>query len=790
LSETSGDINAIWEREKQALPRRISCIVDNIQLLRRSAEDANRDAKQWAAMSGEMDSMREDVELGEAEGDERSRTMYRSDNISNTTRLIDVLRNTLGIQQITAGSKEISAIVQKLYRFKATAVCSTDELYATIVPERGGRTLNVPGQTFSGAEIPEQEHLRHIKSQQKCLSREREKMIQGIQGQPVMIDTTVRSAALDGVLNGFGEQNVHITAEDSEIVIRGVEPSVNIRLGTSTSFCEAGRQLADSFTLNRRQSIALRLICRQLDRVCRDERGTPQLCQYIGGEGGTGKSRIIKAVIELFASKRISHRLLVTATSGAAAARINGVTIHSACNFSKDISRVGSHKDVDGFAPSNSAGLRIDGQSKMDWQEKYLLIIDEVSMLGARTLYAVNEHLCRVRDSTQDFGGIPIVLFCGDFHQFRPVQERSILLPSAATSWDEGKTFRTEQRYQHDKAHALWKKFTTVIMLNEQVRAAGDPRLQRLLKRIRQGVQDKSDVELLNNECYHEGRRIPWESGITVVTPLNKNRWNLNFEGAFSFQEQQQAPLRIFISEHKWKDGEPTEEEALMVLSQGDDSEIPVPAIFTFVPGMPIVVNQNTHQGLKLVNGAAYAALDVILDKAYPGHRVSDDTILHFSPPAGIILASETTRDLHLVGMPPGTILLTPTSVKIECKKKRPWQQSEVTRRGLPCTAAFACTDYKVQGGTFDKIALELRGTRMMNVDGEMVPSQCDPYSLYVQLSRCGWLKGITLVSKARERDFVGNKVPQNMIAAEERLELLSNATIRDAESWGWSEEN
>ena len=48
----------------------------------------------------------------------------------------------------------------------------------------------------------------------------------------------------------------------------------------------------------------------------------------------------------------------------------------------------------------------------------------------------------------------------------------------------------------------------------------------------------------------------------------------------------------------------------------------------------------------------------------------------------------------------------------------------------------------------------------------------------------------IMLVSKARERDFVGNKVPQNMIAAEERLEWLSNATIRDAESWGWSEEN
>ncbi|PVH91576.1 hypothetical protein DM02DRAFT_647273 [Periconia macrospinosa] len=132
-------------------------------------------------------------------------------------------------------------------------------------------------------------------------------------------------------------------------------------------------------------------------------------------------------------------------------------------------------KAVDGFTSSTSADLRIDGQTRMDWQEKYMLIIDEVSMLGARTLYA--EKLRKLRGSAQDFGGIPIVLFCGDFHQFRPVQERSILLPSTEFPWDGEKTFRTEQRYQHDKAHALWSKFTTVVILKEQVRAAGDPRL-------------------------------------------------------------------------------------------------------------------------------------------------------------------------------------------------------------------------------------------------------------------------------------------------------------------------
>jgi len=74
-----------------------------------------------------------------------------------------------------------------------------------------------------------------------------------------------------------------------------------------------------------------------------------------------------------------------------------------------------------------------------------------------------------------------------------------------------------------------------------------------------------------------------------------------------------------------------------MVLSQGDDNT------------MPVVVNQNTHQGLKRVNGAGYTALDVVLDKAHPGHRVSADTIFNFGTPAGILLAWET--GLHFVGI-------------------------------------------------------------------------------------------------------------------------------------------
>lgn len=88
--------------------------------------------------------------------------------------------------------------------------------------------------------------------------------------------------------------------------------------------------------------------------------------------------------------------------------------------------------------------------------------------------------------------------------------------------------------------------------------------------------------------------------------------------------------------------------------------------------------------------------LDVTLNKTYLGYWINADTILHFGALAGILLAAETARGFHFVGMPHGTVLLAPTSTKTEHQRKRPWQQNNVVRRGLPCRAAFACTDYKI----------------------------------------------------------------------------------------------
>ncbi|XP_044723728.1 PIF1-like helicase domain-containing protein [Hirsutella rhossiliensis] len=644
------------------------------QLLRRSAEDAKRDAKQWAASSGDGDPTVAHVEEGGAgEAGAESAATYQPNSIGDATRLIDVVRGAVGANQVTAKSPELMAMIQQLWR------------------------------VFSGAALPPQDQVKAIKSQQVSASKERERMIQGIQSTPAAWESD-RRAALRRVMTGFGEDEVEMTMADSDETAIDAGAGMDVQFGPSTSFLAAGKVLATRLTLNKRQSIAFLIICRQLDLMQQTDGGDAcQLRQFVGGEGGTGKSRIIEALVELFSKKSLSNRLLITATSGTAAARINGITIHSACGFTKDQGAGGAN------------------------MEKDVLVIDEVSMLGARTLHAVNERLRRLRGSRQDFGGIPIVLFCGDFQQFRPVQERSIVLPSAAISWDVDNSFKAEQRHQHDKAHALWKRFTTVVMLDEQMRAAGDPELQRLLKRIRLGVQDRTDLNLLNS----------------------RNRWNLNMEASLAFRVQQRSTMRIFISEHKWKEELPTEEEAIMILNQGDDSAIPVPAVFMFVAGMPIVVNHNTHQGLKLVNGASYSAVEVIVDKAYPGHRISADMTIHFGRRRGSF-SNRRRRDIS-----------TSASEKGRGNATTSAERGKTLERG-PRAARDTDDEDGWNGGA----------------------SQCDPYGLYVQLSRCRTLDGIMLVSKVRDRDLVGNRVPEEMTAAQARLEVLSERTVEEALRW------
>ncbi|RMI96594.1 hypothetical protein CDV36_016313, partial [Fusarium kuroshium] len=100
---------------------------------------------------------------------------------------------------------------------------------------------------------------------------------------------------------------------------------------------------------------------------------------------------------------------------------------------------------------------------------KLVLVIDEVSMLGGATLYEASCRLQSLRDcSDKPFGGLPIVLLMGDFYQFAPVRETSLLVDRIANPVSAPMSQAT---ISHHRGFNLWLIFKTVVLLEEQVRA-------------------------------------------------------------------------------------------------------------------------------------------------------------------------------------------------------------------------------------------------------------------------------------------------------------------------------
>ena len=103
------------------------------------------------------------------------------------------------------------------------------------------------------------------------------------------------------------------------------QPSVFLTSGAEIE--AAILEVVQKFTLNREQTRAFRIVANH--SLGQSKVGT-QLLMGIFGEGGTEKSHIIEAIHDWFNLINQAQRLIITATIGAAAVKINGSTLHSA----------------------------------------------------------------------------------------------------------------------------------------------------------------------------------------------------------------------------------------------------------------------------------------------------------------------------------------------------------------------------------------------------------------------------------------------------------------------------
>jgi ATP-dependent DNA helicase PIF1 len=129
---------------------------------------------------------------------------------------------------------------------------------------------------------------------------------------------------------------------------------------------------------------------------------------FLTGEPGSGKTHTVNQYIRWLENRGISPA--VTASTGIAATHIGGRTIHS-------WSGIGVKRDLDMYALDKiSQNARVVRRVR----NTCVLVIDEVSMLSAKTISMVDIVCREVRHKDAPFGGLQVVLV-GDFFQLPPV---------------------------------------------------------------------------------------------------------------------------------------------------------------------------------------------------------------------------------------------------------------------------------------------------------------------------------------------------------------------------------
>jgi len=223
---------------------------------------------------------------------------------------------------------------------------------------------------------------------------------------------------------------------------------------------------------------------------------------FLTGKAGTGKTTFLKSL-----SEKTHKRFIVVAPTGIAALNAGGVTIHS--QFLLPLgSYVPDENTQADWGPffNNSILARknpLNSDRKKVFREIDLLVIDEVSMLRADILDALDYRLRSARGNhRKSFGGVQLLLI-GDLFQLPPiVRERE---------WGVLKRFYPSMYFFESTA---LKKTGFVYLKLDKVFRQEDRDFIALLNRLRTNSTTQEDLDTLNKSYQKEAP----EKAITLCT--------------------------------------------------------------------------------------------------------------------------------------------------------------------------------------------------------------------------------------------------------------------------------
>ncbi len=228
---------------------------------------------------------------------------------------------------------------------------------------------------------------------------------------------------------------------------------------------------------------------------------------FLTGKAGSGKTTLLKKV-----ANQTTKNFVIVAPTGVAAINAGGVTIHSQFNLPLT-SFIPNSDSVNLNLVTNRRALMEHMQFRKEKrkviQEMELLIMDEVSMVRADILDAVDFVMRTVRRNAKPFGGVQVMLI-GDMHQLPPVVKEP--------EWQILKNYYASP-YFFDSL--VWKQLDAAEIELKKIYRQSDERFLRLLNNIRHQQLDEDDYDKLK-ERYNPGFRPTEEGYILLSTHNNK----------------------------------------------------------------------------------------------------------------------------------------------------------------------------------------------------------------------------------------------------------------------------
>lgn len=221
---------------------------------------------------------------------------------------------------------------------------------------------------------------------------------------------------------------------------------------------------------------------------------------FLTGKAGTGKTTFLHNL-----KKDSLKRLVVVAPTGVAAINAKGVTIHSF--FQLPFGPILPDAEL-----SNSGGFnkkfsktKIDIIKSMD-----LLIIDEISMVRADVLDAIDKTLRRYRTRDKVFGGVQ-VLMIGDLQQLSPVIREN--------EWQLLKSYYQTGFFFSSRAY---QEANTITIELRHIYRQENPKFIEILNEIRNNTLSPEAAAELNKRYIKDFSPDPKEGYIELTTHNNR----------------------------------------------------------------------------------------------------------------------------------------------------------------------------------------------------------------------------------------------------------------------------